>query len=248
MKDFHIHTTFSDGKNTPEEMIKAAIDMGLSDIGFTDHSYTSFDTSYCMPAEKREEYFEEINMLKKKYRGRINVLCGIEQDYYADFSSEPYDYVIGGVHYVFIGGKYIPVDSDPEELEKDVKEYAGGDFLTVCEKYFETVSDVVQKTGADIIGHFDLICKFNEKNGFFDENDPRYVAAWKSAADKLLQYNIPFEINTGPISRGYKTVPYPNSEMLRYIREKGGKFILSSDSHKKEGICFKFDEYEDYIR
>ena len=40
MKDLHVHTTFSDGKNTPEEMILAALDKGLETIGvFRSQSY-----------------------------------------------------------------------------------------------------------------------------------------------------------------------------------------------------------------
>ena len=51
--DLHLHTTFSDGKNSPEEMVEEAIRLGLSEIGFSDHAYTFFDERYCM-AKARE--------------------------------------------------------------------------------------------------------------------------------------------------------------------------------------------------
>ena len=40
LEDFHLHTTFSDGKHTPEEMIRAALDMGMKRIGISDHAPT----------------------------------------------------------------------------------------------------------------------------------------------------------------------------------------------------------------
>ena len=53
-----------------------------------------------------------------------------------------------------------------------------------------------------------------------------------------------FEINSGAISRGYRTFPYPSMNILKYIAEHKGKVILSSDSHQKETIMYKFEESE----
>ena len=39
MKDLHMHTVFSDGKNTPEEMVQEAIRRGLDTVGISDHSH-----------------------------------------------------------------------------------------------------------------------------------------------------------------------------------------------------------------
>ena len=35
--DYHMHSVLSDGKNSYEEMIKTAIDIGLEEVGFSDH-------------------------------------------------------------------------------------------------------------------------------------------------------------------------------------------------------------------
>ncbi len=105
---------------------------------------------------------------------------------------------------------------------------------------------MVNRTKCDIIGHFDLVSKFNERYGMFDENDPRYIKAWQAAADRLIESGKPFEINTGAISRGWKTDAYPSEAMRQYIREHGGSFILSSDGHKKETIMYAFDIFSDY--
>ena len=247
-KDLHVHTTYSDGDNTPEEMILAAIARGMSTIGISDHSYTWFDESYCVQKDSITAYQKEIAGLKEKYQDQIEVLCGIEQDYYSEEPTEPYDYVIGSVHYLKVGNAFAFVDETPELFQQAIDEFFDGDVYAFAECYYATVSDVVNKTGADIIGHFDLFSKFNEdarenrENIFFDPSHPRYVAAWKRAVDALLPFDKFFEINTGGMASGRKTVPYPPAKIQNYILSRGGKLLLSSDAHKAENLCFRFEE------
>lgn len=240
MRDLHVHTTFSDGRNTPEEMVLAAIAKGMTAIGFSDHSHTAFDTAYCIPKEKIPAYRQTIAALKEKYAGQIEILCGIEQDFYSEEPADGYDYVIGSVHYVKVGEDYIPVDESPEILLDAVNLHFGGDFYALAEAYFGTVAQVAEKLRPQIIGHFDLITKFNEGGILFDESDPRYIAAWQATADRLLTAEIPFEINTGAISRGYRTAPYPAAPIREYLAARGAKFLLSSDSHRADTLCFGF--------
>lgn len=242
MFDLHTHTTFSDGNNTPEEMVAAAIRMGCEKIGFSDHSYTAFDERYCIAKSKIGEYRRTVLELKEKYKGKIEILLGIEQDYYSDEPTDAYDYVIGSVHYLKIGDEYIPVDDTPEILTDAVNRYFDGDFYELAKLYFETEADVARRTNADIIGHFDLIRKFNRGGILFDEKNEKYRLAAKNALDKLLSLGVPFEINTGAISRGYLDDPYPSEEWIKYIRKHGGSFILSGDSHSADTLCFGFDK------
>lgn len=245
--DLHMHTSYCDGNNSPEDMIKSAIKKGFNCVGISGHSYTCFDESYCMSRENTEKYKKDISWLKRKYSKKISVLCGIEQDYYSEEPAKDYDYIIGSVHYLKIGESFIPVDESADILKETVNKYFNGDIYSLCELYFDTVSDVVTKTNASIIGHFDLITKFNEKEKLIDENNPRYISAWQKCADILLKTEKVFEINTGAISRGYRTTPYPSETIIKYIRNKGGRFLLSSDAHSAENIGYKFSEYEKFI-
>ncbi|MBE6588241.1 MAG: histidinol-phosphatase HisJ family protein [Ruminococcaceae bacterium] len=240
-RDFHVHTTFSDGKCTPEELAELALSLGMTHLGFSDHSYTPFDPDYCMSPEAEAEYKREISRLKEKYRPRIEIFCGIEQDYYSKKRAEGYDYIIGSVHYVKAGGEYLSVDKSAADLRAAVNEHFAGDPLAFAEEYFRTVGEVVDKTCADIIGHFDLLTKFNEKDPLIDESHPRYIKAWQSAVDRLLPTGKLFEINTGVIARGYRSAPYPASPIIEYIKKGGGSFILSSDSHRPT-LCFGFED------
>ncbi len=243
LQDLHTHTTYCDGKNTPEEMVLAAIEKGLSRIGFSGHCYTFFDERYCMSIPNVIKYMAEINVLKEKYRGKIEIRCGVEQDYYSNFSRMGFDYVIGSVHYVKVGEEYIPVDESAEILTAAAEKHFGGDIYALAEEYFRTVGDVLAKTGGDIIGHFDLISKFNEGGRMFDENHPRYVKAYTEAIDRLLPYEKPFEINTGAIARGYRTHPYPSKAQIKYIAENGGSFMLTGDTHAAENLCYEHEKW-----
>ena len=74
LANYHTHTTFCDGKNTPEEVILSAIEKGFSAIGFSGHSYTPYDLRYCMPDP--EAFRKAIPPLKEKYKNQIQVYLG----------------------------------------------------------------------------------------------------------------------------------------------------------------------------
>lgn len=242
MQDLHMHTVFSDGKNTPEEMIQEAIRRGLDTVGISDHS--SGDPCG-MTLEESVKYKEEINRLKEKYAGQIRVLCGLERDFLTDDFSE-YDYTIGSVHWLRMpDGHRVSIDWTAEKLREGAEKYFGGDMYALAEAYYEAVSRVVEVTKCDIIGHFDLITKFIEQDPSFDTGHPRYIKAWQKAADILLKTGKPFEVNTGAVSRGYRTEPYPSAEIRQYIREHGGTLIMSSDAHQKENIAFGFERFSE---
>lgn len=243
-----MHTVFCDGKAPAEDMVLSALEKGMDMMGFSGHAYTSFDTSWCMSLEGTKAYVAEIRRLQEKYAGRIEILLGAEEDLYSDNVPEGCDYKIGSVHYIKVRGNILPVDESAAYLQTAAGMYFGGDLLALAECYYEAEACVLEKTGADVIGHFNLIDKFNENDCLFDTGSERYRKAWQAAADRLLAYGRPFEINTGAISRGYRTEPYPSGEMMQYIAERGGSFIMSSDSHAAETLLFGFEKWETYAR
>ena len=46
--NYHTHTTYCDGESSPREIVDEAARLGMAELGFSGHSYTSFDESYCM--------------------------------------------------------------------------------------------------------------------------------------------------------------------------------------------------------
>ncbi len=241
LSNYHTHTTFCDGTNTAEEIIEKAIELGSAEIGFTGHCHTDFDTRYCMSRESTAEYIATLKDLKEKYRDRINVLIGVEQDYFSDADTSGYDYIIGSVHYVYKNGEYLSIDENAETFNSIVQNYYGGDFFALCEDYYALVAKLYEKTKCDIVGHFDLVTKYNEGNRFFDTTDPRYTSAALSALEALALSPALFEINTGAIACGHRTFPYPEEFLLDRMAKAKKPFVINSDCHKKEFLLFGFE-------
>lgn len=250
LSNYHTHTTFCDGENTPEEMVLAAIDAGLREFGFSGHSHLDSEPEWTMSVEGTKEYKETVRALKKKYKDKINIRLGIEQDYWSDTDDlSDYEYVIGAVH--SINGEdttWSSIDYKLENFEKCLELYCDGDKMTAAEKYFELVGNLYEKTHCKIIAHFDLITKFNHQfevetgKPYIDTEDKRYIAAETKALEKLTKTPVIFEINTGGMARGYSDKPYPSERVLKYLAEKGAPVILSSDTHSKDTVNYGFDE------
>ncbi len=246
--NYHTHTNFSDGKNSPEEVIQAAINLGFTSIGISDHAYTDFCTHWVTPRSRMDEYIEVLYQLKENYADKINVFVGIEQDAFSDPVSEKFEYAIGSVHWVKKGEKYIALDANRETLEHAIETYYDGDADALAEEYFALVASYAADPKISIVGHFDLITKFDEKGMPLFRPTPRYTAAWQAAARKLLDAGKIFEINTGAISRGHRTTPYPSEEILAFLGEHGASAILGSDSHSADTLDCAFLQAEELAK
>ena len=240
--NLHSHTTFCDGDHTPEEMLVSALEKGCSVYGFSGHAPSGVKNDYgFIPVDKMDAYCDEIKRLKDKYGDKIEVLLGIEQDYFSPTLTQRFDYVIGSVHYIQVDGEFVPMDVSYEAQKKSIDNIFSGDAIALAEKYFETVAYLYEKTHCDIVGHFDLVTKYNEKYRYIDENDKRYKSAAIDALDALLSKDVLIEVNTGAMKRGWKTVPYPADFIIKRVLEKKGKLILGSDCHHKDDIFSYFE-------
>ena len=233
---YHSHSKYSDGKNTLEEMVQSAIACGMKEIGFSDHAPMPFDCEWSVKEEKIQDYINEALALKEKYKDKITIYLGIEQDYYS-IAPLNYEYILGSVHYVYKNGEYLPVDLSAKAMQDFINKHYDGDAYAYCEDYFELVGDLYNKTKCHIIGHFDLVTKFNEQLPLIDINHPRYVKAYTKALEKLLKAPVIFEINTGAISRGYRTSPYPDDNIIDIIAKAGKPFAICSDTHSVDSVA-----------
>ena len=246
LSSYHTHSKYSDGKNTLEEMVQSAIEKGCKEIGFSDHAPMIFDCGWSMRQEQVESYKKEVTALKEKYKDKIKIYLGIEQDYFST-PAEGYDYIIGSVHFILKDGEYLPNDLSADAMKEFVDRCYGGDVYAYCEDYFKLVKDVYNKTKCQIIGHFDLVTKFNEVLPMVDINHPRYKKAVEDALDTLLKTDAIFEVNIGAISRGYRTSPYPDDRTLDIIGKSGKPFVITSDTHNAETVTFNFDKEKDKL-
>jgi len=247
-QNLHTHTTYADGKDTPEELVLEAIKKGFGSIGFSEHSYLRY-SSYPnqLTIDKMELYKKEIKDLRSKYREQIKIYCGLEYDFYSDLNVDGFDYLIGSVHYLDCNGKVETFDRGLNETLDYVKENFGGSGISFAKKYFETVASLPQKHKFDIVGHFDIITKNNEQGGFIDVSTNEYLNSGFEAINSL-KGKIPFfEVNTGAISRGYKTSPYPQMEFLREFKRCGFGALITSDCHDKSFIDCQFEDAQELL-
>lgn len=237
----HTHTTFSDGKNSAEDMVQRALSLGFHTLGFSEHGPAIYDDA-AMPARREPEYRAEILRLREKYAGQIELLIGLEHDWLSPAVPKDCDFWIESVHYVHSGGWMWSVDWDRQRLEDARDELCGGDIYALCQDYFRTVSESIQKTGADILGHIELIMKFNEARDLFDDTDARYLGPALECATLAAESGRLIEINSGAVAKGYRTAPYPGEAMLRRACEAGGRVILTSDCHDMAFLDCHFAE------
>ena len=237
--NFHTHTTFCDGKNTAEEMVRAAIEKGFSAIGFSGHGYTAFDTSYCMA--DTDGYCREIRRLQTVYAGKIDIALGVEEDAHAPVNDERFEYRLGSSHYVLKNGTYYPVDLSRDALWAALDAW-GGDTHAYATDYYAQFCSYIREHKPHIIGHFDLLTKYEEQAAPLFLQNEEYHRIAKHYLLEALRYDCLFEVNAGAVSRGYRTAPYPHESLLYLLAKNGGKVILSSDSHCIETLDSGFDD------
>lgn len=241
--DYHTHSIFDDGKSTLIDMAEAAEKLGLLYFGFSGHSYQSFDQSFCIQEADVRKYLHTAREIRRHFQekgSRMELLVGLELDLFGK-AEKNIDYIIGSVHYLKEGGEYFCIDESPEKLSRIVETHYGGDWYRMTDAYYALMERIPEETGCDIVGHFDLVTKFNEGNRLFDETSPRYLGRAYEVMESLVKKGLVFEINTGAIARGWRSLPYPGMPLLRHLRALGGEIVINSDAHEKGTVAGSFD-------
>ena len=244
LSNLHTHSTFCDGKNTPEEIVRYAVDKGFASIGFSGHVHTAYDLRYCMM--DTEGYIAEINRLKAKYKEKIKILLGVEEDAFAPICRTRFDYIIGSCHYYLVDGKHLPIDSSYDYFKACLETF-NYDPIKMAEVYYGSFYGYLKWRRPDIVGHYDLITKFDELGSSMFLENAEYRAIAKDYAVRLAQAGFIFEVNTGAITRGFRTTPYPSAHLLHVLKKQDARLTVTSDSHAIETLDGVFDEMTDYL-
>ncbi len=236
LQNLHTHSTYCDGKHTLEEMVNYAVKKGFSSLGFSGHSYMFFSESYSMSLSGTEEYKKEVSYLKEKYKGKIDIFCGLEFEKYSKVELKDYDYIIASSHYFKIGDSYVGFDRSKDEVKRVIDTYFEGSGISFAKAYYSEVAELPSYGKFDILGHFDLAAKTVEQGHFFDIESREYLDAAITAID-AVSGKIPFfEVNTGAISRGYRHLPYPSITLMKEFKKRGFGAVISSDCHDGEHL------------
>lgn len=240
-QNLHTHSTFCDGKDTIEEMVQMAIEKEFDILGFSGHGHLAIDSS---SMQDTQGYINEVLRIKQKYKDSISVYLGIEQDMLERIQDKtPFDYVIGSKHFL----EQIPIDYSKEVFEQLLNSY-NNDIYRMCKDYYKDLSNMANWDEVDIIGHIDLISKYNEDQSYFSFEDPKYFNPVCNCVDRLLETDKIFEVNTGAIARGYRKSPYPYKNLLTYLYEKKARILLNSDCHNRNDLDCAFMESLELIK
>ena len=239
LSNLHTHTVFCDGSATAEELVKEAIEKGFVSLGFSGHAYASYGLSYCLKDEGA--YINEINRLKEKYAKDIEIYLGIEEDAFEPVDRNKYEYLLGSMHYIKVQKKYMPIDLG-ENCVRNILEAFGGSVKDASVAYYTALHDYVIDRRPDIVGHFDLLTKYDELGEPYFLGKSAHDEVAKGCIRKLAEKGFLFEVNTGAIARGMRKTPYPAVYLLDEIKRAGGSIILNSDCHAKGMLDCKFEE------
>ncbi|MDF2677841.1 MAG: histidinol-phosphatase [Bacillota bacterium] len=258
LTNLHSHTLYCDGKNSIEEMVLSAINSNMQSIGISTHGPTPFFSDWNIQNINVQKYLDEMNNLKEKYKGTIDVLIGMELDYIPKigFSNEikeimhSLDYYIGSVHYLgkFNDGIMWTVDYTLDEILRGIEVSFKNNKKLAIETYYDLISEMAYTYEPPIIGHLDLIKKNNINNILFDERDDWYLNTVEACLNVIKNTSSVVEINTGGIARGYTKEQYPSTFIIKMMMDKNIPVIINSDAHNVDGITCKFDEMYNLIQ
>lgn len=234
-QNLHTHSVYDDGKDTIDEMVQTAADKGFTILGFSGHGYNPIDSGSMTP-EKTECYRKDVQKWKAHPPKGMKIYLGIEEDSLSPIDPGLYDYVIGSVHYLQKDGQTYAVDYSKEEFERMLNEGFGGDVQAMCKAYYQAIEAQARNPRADIIGHIDLIAKYNENEDCFSFSDPQILEAAQKAVNALVKAGKIFEMNTGAMARGYRSEPYPHPAILKMSADAGGKLLINTDCHNRQNL------------
>jgi histidinol-phosphatase (PHP family) len=224
--DYHMHTPLCrHAVGEPTEYAARAVALGLTEIGFTDHSPMRRDNfdNWRMRADQLDEYVEKVRRAQREHP-QLTIRLSLEVDFipgHEDWIRElaalhPWDYFIGSVHYV---SDSWDVDN-PEKLSN----WRNRDPYEVWSVYFERLTKAAESRLFEIIGHADLPKKFC----FYPQRD--CTVLFDRFLDAARKADVAIELNTAGLRKDCKEI-YPSPEILRLAHSKGVPITFGSDAH-----------------
>lgn len=236
--NLHAHSQFCDGRDSMEEIAKAAGDAGMEYFAFTPHSPVNIDSPCNMKISQMDEYLEESSRLMESYSPDMRILTSLEIDYLGDdwgphidyFQMLPLDFRLGSVHFVpNQEGVLLDCDGRFERFLQYLKHGYGNDLRYVVEKYFEQVLMMLERGGVDLLGHFDKIAGNASQADPEIENQSWYEALVDDVISHVKGTDVVMEINTKAYAD--KSRFFPSDRWWNKIIEAEIPLAIDSDAH-----------------
>lgn len=252
--DGHIHSPFCPhGSNDPfEKYIEEAIALHLRGITFTEHA--PLPESFVDPTPLQDSamakadlplYLTQLQTLKEKYEGKIQINIGLEVDYIEGYEKEtshflneygPFlDDCILSVHFLKINDTYHCIDYSPDAFSRIISEVGTVD--KVYELYFNTVLTSIH---ADLgiykpnrIGHISLVHKFQKmfQPAFSHRKQMLLVL------DAIKQANMSLDINSAGLGKPLCQEQYPPHDIVEEAIKRQIPLVYGSDAHQAKALA-----------
>ncbi len=252
--NFHTHSTYCDGKSTPEEIVDYAVQLNLKSLGFSSHAPIPFECPWCMKRETLNDYLMHINSLKNSKQG-IAIYTGLEVDYIPDTIgpldfSKTLDYTIGSIHFVenFRNGKGWEIDGSHQHFHDGLAEIFKNNIKDAVDRYFELTREMALKSRPTIIGHLDKIKLQNTGYQYFNEADRWYRETIEDTLKAIQTAGCIIEVNTRGVYQKKTDSVYPSRWILESIKKKRIPITVSSDAHHSNDLISYFAETFQLLR
>ncbi len=235
--DYHMHTSLcGHAWGEPREYAAHALDVGIQEIGFSDHApfVRGLLPGITMTDGELPQYYDMIRAVQKEFSGRLSIKLGIEADFIPGYEEKtrqilaryPFDYVYGSVH--FINGWGF---DNPDEREA----WSQANIDEVYREYYKLLRASAETGLFDIIAHVDLVKKF----GYRSSAD--LTADLKETARTFKKHGLTIEINTAGLRKDVKEI-YPSLESLKVYVSEGVPITFGSDAHLPAEVGSDFDQ------
>ena len=235
--DYHMHTPLCrHAVGEPVDYARRAVELGLTEIGFSDHSPMPRDDfdDWRMFDRQLDEYVAKVRLAQTAFP-QLTIRLGLEVDYIPGHEKwirqlaarHPWDYFIGSVHYV----------SDSWDIDNPAKlaEWKKRDPFEVWTLYFERLSLAAKSKLFQIIGHADLPKKFSIRPW---QNCRQLYQDFLNAA---AQAGCAIELNTAGLRKDCREI-YPCAELLDIAWRKSVPITFGSDAHAPAEVGMNFAE------
>lgn len=238
----HNHSTGSDGKLSPEEVVKKAIELEWDYVYFTDHypypkgvlkekAIEYHDENFF-----NEDYIKEIKKLKEKYKNKIEVCFGAEFGWLEKYEKwfkeqikkQNFEYVIGALHDIIDkNNKAHALENGKENWLKSAENFGG--VKEFIKEYYKQIKDIINSGFFDCIGHLDYIKVYNQEKDLFKEDSEWYKKEVLEVLDLIKKNNLAIEINGGGIRKCGEQ--FPSLWILKQAKKREIPVTLGLDAH-----------------
>ncbi len=220
--NYHTHTwRCLHATGTEEEYIIRAIENGIRYMGFSDHvPFCCFDGFEAIgtrvPIAQVNDYVGDLNVLREKYKDKIEISIGFEMEYYQnEFDSMLSDARKWGAEYLILGQHfYEPEHPNGVHMSKPF------DNTEVLNTYAKSLVDGMKTGVFTYVAHPDMV-------NFIGDEDT-YCEIMRQVCITSRETAVPLEINFYGIRDNRN---YPNKAFWKTVGEESAPVTFGFDAH-----------------